>query len=183
MTDEPTSESSPEGTLPPPAAEPPTTAETPTTPVESVPVDEPTEAAPVTTTTTATTEPPRRKGVLVPVWALVTVAGLLLIVASGLVGYAIGSHDDGAGRTVRAGGFQLPQRLVPPGFGQFGNGPNGNGNNGNGSNGNGNGTTTATAGRRPTTVHSSAWPCRTPPTRVGPSSCVSSPAVPPRTRD
>ena len=103
-----------------------------------------------------------------PVWALVTVAGLLLIVASGLVGYAIGSHDDGNGRTTRAGGFQLPERQLPPGFGQFGNGSNGNGNGSN--NGNGNGATataTATAGRRPTTVRSSAWPCRTPRTRVG----------------
>ena len=139
MTDEPTSESSPEGPLPPPAAETPTAAdtptaaetppaaETPTTPVASVPVEEPTEAAPVTPTTTSTTDAPRRKGVLVPVWALVTVAGLLLIVASGLVGYAIGSHDDGNGRTARAGGFQLPGRQLPPGFGQFGNGSNGNG--------------------------------------------------------
>src|SRR4051812_17910683 len=136
MTDEPTSESSPEGTLPPPHAE------APTEPIESVPVEEPTEAAPVTTTTTSTTEPPRRKGVLVPVWALVTVAGLLLLAAGGLVGYAIGSNDDGGdGRSVRAGGFQLPERLAPPGFGQFpnGNGPNGNGQNGNGRNGNGGG--------------------------------------------
>ena len=109
----------------------------------------------MTPTTTSTTDAPRRKGVLVPVWALVTVAGLLLIVASGLVGYAIGSHDDGDGRTVRAGGFRLPERQLPPGFGQFGNGSNGNGsNNGNGNgptatgtdNGNGNGGSTTDNG-------------------------------------
>ena len=144
MTDEPTGPTDapdPEGTLPPPAAEtpteptPPTTPRTPpiTAPLESVPVDEPTAAAPVT----ATAEP-RRRGVFVPVWALVTVAGLLLLAAGGLVGYAIGANDDGGdGRAVRAGGFQLPERLVPPGFGQFGNG-NGNGNGGNGGNGHGN---------------------------------------------
>jgi len=141
MTDEPTSESSPEGTLPPPRAE------APTAPMESVPVEEPTEAAPVTTTTTSTTEPPRRKGVLVPVWALVTVAGLLLLAAGGLVGYAIGSHDDGGdGRSERAGGFQLPERLVPPGFGQFGNGNGRNGNGGGNNNNNGNGGSTTDNG-------------------------------------
>ena len=151
MTDEPTDAPTPpppggspetpgtEGTLPPPAA-----AEARTEPLASIPVDEPTQAAPVgpppsapTTeaaevTTTTTTETPRRTGVFVPVWALVTVVGLLLLAAGGIAGYAIGSHDDGGGRTVRAGGFRLPERIVPPGFGQV---PDGNGN----SNGNGNG--------------------------------------------
>jgi hypothetical protein len=118
-----------------PTAEQPRAAAVPTTPVAS---------------TTAVDEPPRRRGVMVPFWALAVVAALVVFGGGYLIGHAVA--DDGAGNTsarfARPGGN--------PGFGPFsGNGggriPNPFGGNGNGNgfgpfggNGNGNG------GDRPT---------------------------------
>jgi membrane-associated protease RseP (regulator of RpoE activity) len=123
----------PEAPLPPPGA-PTEPVATPTgAPTEPT---EPTPAVPVTTTTAA---PARRPGVTVPVWALALVGGLLVFLVGGVVGYAIGDHDDGGERVAVRG---ADQGLLPPGFGNGnpfgGNGPfgNGDGRDGNGRDGN-----------------------------------------------
>jgi membrane-associated protease RseP (regulator of RpoE activity) len=124
-----------------PVAATPVDEPTVTAPVAATPVDEPTAAAPVAAAPAAT-ESARRKGVLVPVWALATVGSILLLLIGGIVGYAIGSDDADTNSRV-ATGTNRPGAGIPDignFFGPFdGNGNGGNGSDGDGGNDDGNG--------------------------------------------
>lgn len=84
--------------------------------------------------------PPKRSGVVVPIWALVTVAGLLVFGLGLLGGWAIASHHDDDHNAISSSDLR---QLVPGNGRDIDRWPRGSGNqNGNG-NGNGNPRTTA----------------------------------------
>jgi membrane-associated protease RseP (regulator of RpoE activity) len=166
---DPVEPTQPEPTQPEPTQpeqlEPPVAATRPTDmpPQPAATAEIPTVAAPPAATAPATpTSPPaRRKGVMVPWWALAVVAALVVFSGGYLIGHAVGDDGHDGRRSTRfvgpGGGRPGPGEMPNP-FGGNGN-RNGNGTNpfggngpfsGNGGNGSGNGNGNGGGGTSPT---------------------------------